>query len=133
MHKIAMIAVVAIGLAAACRVASVAQTAAGTAPPAAATCDTPNREASIINAYSPQLSYDQLRQAKADGAGDSIQVRVLVGPDGSVQQVAMFKSSGNDVLDNAAMAAAKQSVYTPKLANCRPVIGAYLYVVDLRF
>jgi TonB family protein len=58
--------------------------------------------------------------------GDTV-VRVTVAPDGSVMGVDVQKSSGSPSLDEAVAAAAKASTYSPRLENCLPVMGAFLY------
>ncbi|MBV8433654.1 MAG: energy transducer TonB, partial [Candidatus Eremiobacteraeota bacterium] len=42
----------------------------------------------------------------------------------------IFKSTNNMAMDQAALRAARQSSYSPKLVNCQPVQGDYLFRVD---
>lgn len=56
-------------------------------------------------------------------------VSVDIRADGTVQGVRVVKSSGNDALDQATIAAATQSTYLPKVVNCKAVAGAYLFKV----
>jgi TonB family protein len=73
-----------------------------------------------------QLTPDEIRQGLAAGATPAMSVEVFVETDGSVTRASMYKSSGSDVFDNAAMSAARRSVYRPKFANCKPAMGVYL-------
>jgi TonB family protein len=50
-------------------------------------------------------------------------VEVEIGPDGNVISVQLVQSSGDTNLDDAALAAAKQSVYAPATLNGLPVHG----------
>jgi TonB family protein len=58
-------------------------------------------------------------------------VKVLIGPDGSVQNAMIYRSSGNTALDNAAVTAAKAATYSPKVVNCQPAAGVYLLRLPL--
>ena len=54
-------------------------------------------------------------------------VRVMVGPDGSVIGAAVSQSSGDNVLDRAALQAAQATTYQPKIVDCSPAAGTYMY------
>jgi TonB family protein len=54
-------------------------------------------------------------------------VRVTVTPDGSVKNTAIAESSNNRDLDEAAVAGARNSTFLPKLVDCVPVTGDYLF------
>ncbi|HET9029995.1 MAG TPA: TonB family protein [Candidatus Aquilonibacter sp.] len=54
-------------------------------------------------------------------------VSVTIGPDGNVRNVLIYKSTGIMRLDRAALLAARASRYAPKLVNCEPVTGEYLF------
>lgn len=58
------------------------------------------------------------------------QILVTIMPDGRVIDTKIFKSSGIEAFDIAAMDAAARSTYHPKIAYCRPTIGIYLFKVD---
>jgi TonB family protein len=90
-------------------------------------CDVPNREAGVLHRANLQLSESALRKAAGGVALTRMQVVVLLGPDGRVKQASMWTSSGNDELDDAAIAAVQQSTYRPKLSQCAPTYGVYLF------
>ena len=54
-------------------------------------------------------------------------VSVLVGPDGSVIGASVSQSSGDNVLDRAALQAAQATTYQPKIVDCTPAAGTYMY------
>lgn len=54
-------------------------------------------------------------------------VRVTVAPDGSVRDATLSQSTGNSNLDAAALQAAMQSRFSPKMVNCHAVEGDYLF------
>ena len=69
--------------------------------------------------------------AHALGLGQvMVLVAVNIGPDGTVRSVSIDKSSGNMAVDMAAMNAAKASSYSPKIVNCTPTSGSYLFVAQ---
>jgi TonB family protein len=88
-------------------------------------CDVPNREAGILHRANPQLP-SSFRHG-ATGKLISMQVVVLLGPDGLVKRASMWKSSGDDDLDDAAIAAVQQSTYRPKLSGCTAAYGVYIF------
>lgn len=53
-------------------------------------------------------------------------VRVTVGADGMLTKASIVQSTGNDVLDQSAIDAAKHSVYAPKVEACKAVVADYL-------
>jgi protein TonB len=59
-------------------------------------------------------------------------VLVTIGPDGSLLSATIATSSGNVHLDEAALAAARASRYTPYLVNGSPVQQEYKIVYDFR-
>jgi TonB family protein len=92
----------------------------------AATCVVPNVGAGTIYgaaadappiATTLQLSGTAYVQVDLDSAG-------------VVQNASIAKSSGEYVLDRAAINAAKQSSFRPEVRDCAPVAGTYLFVVD---
>lgn len=56
-------------------------------------------------------------------------IMVTILSDGSVGAAKVFRSSGDLALDNAALNAARQSQYTPRIVFCAPVEGDYLFKV----
>lgn len=67
----------------------------------------------------PKPSYP--RQAEAAGLEGTVWVAVLVGKDGAVQQSQVYKSSGVESLDNAALEDAKTQKFKPAIQNGQPV------------
>lgn len=55
------------------------------------------------------------------------ELAVVIGPSGSLQNVRVMRSSGNSALDAAALDAARRSRFSPKVVNCAPVTGQYLF------
>ena len=49
---------------------------------------------------------------------------------GNVIDMAIAQSTGDGVLDEAALSAARASKFAPEIRNCAPVAGSYLFVVD---
>jgi TonB family protein len=96
-----------------------ASSAAGPASIAAA-CAKPDVDAAVISPAMPQQPHD----LKVKG---SATMRVTLAPNGSVVSVLISKSSGNAAIDKAVAVAARQSKYSPKLVNCQPVQGTYLF------
>jgi protein TonB len=107
---------------------------AATAPPAPPAptstpkpaCANPNIEATTTNAVQPETP----DIAREQGATGTTQVKVTLTPTGSVTSATVYKSSGNQALDNAAVMAAKQSTYAPAVENCVKVPGDYIFRVD---
>jgi outer membrane biosynthesis protein TonB len=44
----------------------------------------------------------------------------------------VYKSSSNMAIDQAALRAARESTYSPKLSDCTPVQGDYLFKADFQ-
>jgi TonB family protein len=55
-------------------------------------------------------------------------VLVTVNPNGTVKSAALFQPSGRADSDENALQAAQAAKYHPKMVNCKPVIGNYLWV-----
>ncbi|HEY6325595.1 MAG TPA: energy transducer TonB [Candidatus Cybelea sp.] len=100
--------------------------AAGTPKPA---CANPNVEATVTNAVQPE--YPQSALDLGLGAV-TVNVEVTVGPSGNLITASVYKSSSNMAIDQAALRAARQSSYSPKLINCQPTTGNYLFRADFQ-
>jgi hypothetical protein len=61
----------------------------------------------------------------------SATVFVVVGSDGKVVAAKILKTSGDGSFDAASIRAAKSSTYTPKLVDCKPVEGTFLFRTSL--
>lgn len=89
----------------------------------AATCAHPNSDALVQKPAMPQLPHG----VKASG---SVEVTVTVSPNGKVSAAKVLRSSGTDAVDQAVVTAARQSTYSPKIVNCTPVEGSYIFRAD---
>jgi protein TonB len=99
-------------------------TPAATAKPA---CANPNQEATVTNPMSP----DYPDSARDLGLGPVIVlVEVTIGPSGALVDATVSQKSGNMAIDQAALRAARQSQYSPKLVNCVPTTGSYIFKAD---
>lgn len=93
----------------------------------AVTCATPNREPAIVEQVTPDLN----------GIGShitgptSVTVRVRLDPAGRVTGVDVVDSSGDRLLDDAVVRAARLSKFTPHYVDCKAVAGEYLLKVKL--
>ena len=96
-------------------------------PVAARACAEPNRDATITKVQQP----DYPQSAKPLGLGPvSVQIEVTVDASGNLDRVRVYKSSGNQAIDDAALAAASRSKYSPRIVNCQAVTGYYLFRAD---
>src|SRR5579872_2043490 len=57
----------------------------------------------------------------------TVEAMVLVGPDGAVESATISHSSGYSAVDAAVISAARASSYSPKVVDCKPVEGRYLF------
>lgn len=64
------------------------------------------------------------------GAEKTATVQVNVGPDGKLVSEQIVGSTGIEQLDQAALDAARQSKYIPKMVRCKPVPGSALFKVS---
>jgi periplasmic protein TonB len=95
----------------------------GTPKPA---CKTPYQDATVVQQAQPEYP----DSAREQGLGEvQVAVKVTIGPSGSLENATISQSAGNMALDQAALAAARQSTYAPKIVNCEPVTGDYLFRV----
>jgi TonB family protein len=68
--------------------------------------------------------------AEQQGAFGTSQIEVDLDERGQVVRASIYASSQNSVLDGAALDAALRSTYAPRIVNCRPSAGRYVYIVD---
>lgn len=105
---------------------ALAQTAPSTvsSPGASPPCAQPYREGSVIDpAFA---SYP--REAATQGLiSVTVLVKVVIEADGSVSSATITKSSGNMYLDQAALKAARDTTYSPRIVNCVATRGSFLY------
>ena len=108
-------------------VPTVAPTAAATAAPAPAG-PVEITDSEFINKVQPeypQVAQDQQIQ------GD-VTIRVTIGPQGQVMNASVASSSGNPLLDNAGLNAARQSKFKPPMVNGVPTQRDYLIIYTFR-
>jgi len=79
-----------------------------------------------------KVTPDTPEMAKEQGATGTAEVEVALSASGSVQSASIYKSTGNQSLDQEALRAARQSSYFPAKENCAPVPGHYKYVVEFQ-
>lgn len=97
-----------------------------TAPPGPQ-CKVPYQDATATNAVQP----DYPDSAREMGLGNvTVEVEVTVGPTGQLTAASIAHSGGNMAIDQAALRAARNSTYAPKIVNCKPVSGTYLFQAD---
>ena len=89
----------------------------------AATCNKPDVDATVTSAAEPKLPHG------TNLKGTAI-ISVTIAPSGNVVRTSVWKSSGNVQIDRAVLDAARESKYSPKLVNCEPVEGTYLFRAD---
>src|SRR5579872_6432236 len=84
------------------------------------------RNAYTIRAIPPEMPEVSREQFQSG----TVELRVTIASNGSVSDVTVGKSSGNRLLDKAAMQAARASEFAPEVRDCELVGGSYLYIVD---
>ena len=88
-----------------------------------AACAHSNVDATVTSPAQPQLPHGANLKGSATAT-------VTIAPNGSVAAASITKSSGNPQIDKAVLDAAKHSTYSPKLVNCKPMQGSYLFHAD---
>jgi TonB family protein len=99
------------------------------APTEKPACANPNQEASVTQPVAP----DYPDSARDLGLGAvTVLVQVTVGPTGNLLGEKVYQSSNNMAIDQAALRAARQSSYAPKLVNCQPTQGDYIFRAEFQ-
>lgn len=109
-------------------VASAPPAPVSTAPPGTPkpACKTPYQDATVVE----QAQAEYPDSARDLGLGEvQVYVTVTVGPTGNLLDAKVTRSANNMSLDNAALAAARQSTYAPKIVDCQPTTGSYNFIV----
>lgn len=88
----------------------------------ATACSDPNASPKAIVPAPPQLPRSQWPSRPVTAI-----VAVTVAPDGKPAAARIYRSSGDAGVDRAVLAAAEKSTYSPKLVNCAPARGTYLF------
>lgn len=91
----------------------------------AAACKNPNTEPQALNPAMPDLPKSEVPPRKVSAV-----VTVTVAADGKPSSVLIYHSTGYPNVDRAVAAAAMHSTYSPKLVNCVPTEGTYLFRAD---
>ena len=87
-------------------------------------CPDPNRDAVASNVVSPEYP----DSVGGTGLGKvAVLVAVTIDASGSVSDARISQSSGNGLVDQAALRAARDSSYKPQLVNCVPSPGTYIF------
>jgi len=89
-------------------------------------CAAPQAEAAMINAVPPD--YPAFSEQLGDTGTTVVQIDLLA--DGKLQKASVLRSSGNPMLDRAALDAAKMAEFRAERRDCAPVAGSYAYVVS---
>ena len=90
-------------------------------------CSNPNEDAYVINPMSP-IYPDSARDF---GLGKvTVLVQVTLDAQGRLLDTKVYQSSNNAAIDQSALRAARQTTYAPRIANCVPVEGTYIFRAD---
>lgn len=76
----------------------------------------------------PELPFTALEDH--DEFPTTTDVRVDLDATGAIIGTAVMRSSGDTLLDHAAIKAARASSFQPEVRDCTPVGGSYLFVVN---
>lgn len=97
--------------------------------PPTPTCPNPNSDVTVMKYVKPEYP----ESARYLNRGEvTAQVEVTVDATGKPVAAMIYKSANNLAMDQAALQAARQSSYTPKLVDCTPTQGEYLFRADFQ-
>jgi len=88
-----------------------------------------NHDAYVVKQAAPPDPAPGAFWDMARGAGKTAIVSVTIGADGALQRAVILVSAGSLAFDKAAIQAAVMSKYSPRVTNCRPVVGTYSFKV----
>ena len=91
-------------------------------PTEAPSCADPNRDAVASNVVSPEYP-----SSPSGMGGVTVLSAVTIDANGSVSHASVAQGSGNAAIDQAALRAARESSYKPRLENCVPSAGTYIF------
>lgn len=89
-------------------------------------CD---READVKSQYPAQVPAAAYA-GQAVGTEKTAIVQVTIGADGKLASAKIYQSTGNDVMDAAALLSAQRSTFIPKMVRCRGVPSEALFKVS---
>ena len=105
--------------------AATLQPAAHTAVASSGTCAKANADAKPLDAAAPDLPKSQMPTHKVSAV-----VLVTIAANGKATAARIYSSSADAAVDRAVIVAAEKSTYSPKIVNCVPVTGTYLFRAD---
>jgi TonB family protein len=111
---------------------TLAATLASTAPTLAVQARTSHLACSTEAApaaISDQVPADYPIIAAEQNFSGTAVIQVVLAQTGTIRNATIFESSGNTLLDRAALLAARQQTYSPQIVRCQPVGGSYLITV----
>jgi TonB family protein len=91
-----------------------------------ASCSVPYRDAAAVKALTPAYP----RMAAQQGAVGTALVRLELDARGAVGDATILRSSGNELLDGAALDAARKSIYRPEIFQCEQFPGTFVFHAD---
>jgi TonB family protein len=98
-----------------------------TPTPPPPTCAHPNVPPSVVNAVSP----DTPAIAQQQGITGTVSVEIELDVNSKLINAKVIKTP-SPILNNAAIAAAKQSTYQTEIVNCKPQASSYRFDVDFQ-
>jgi protein TonB len=109
-------------------------TAVPTVEPTAAPTTAPSQGPVVItdSAFIHQVHPDYPEMASQENIQGDVTIRVTIGPQGQVVNAVVASSSGNPLLDNAGLKAARDSTYKPPMVNGVPSQADYLIIYTFR-
>jgi TonB family protein len=96
--------------------------------PTAAPCTSPHVNARVVNVVQPAYPMS----VRIRGVAGFVQVKVTLNEAGAVVAASVYKSSGEQELDEAALLAARSSTYSPEVVDCQAVRGIYLFRAEFK-
>ena len=93
-----------------------------------ASCGTADTPAQVTYAYQPE--WPEIALAQGIGPATTT-VAVTIDSNGNLVDESVFRSSGNELLDNEALKAVRLSSYAPEIRQCARIAGSYL--LDIAF
>jgi periplasmic protein TonB len=91
-------------------------------------CSAPDIPAKTVFTQTPDVPDD----VRSQGILGTAKVKVDLDASGDVVGTSIYESTGSMQLDQAALAAARQSRYAPEERECKNVSGSYLFTVDFQ-
>jgi TonB family protein len=85
-------------------------------------CGDPDQEAVVTRAAAPLAPPSAGKRLFPV----AVLVIVTIAPSGNLANARIFKTSGNEAIDEAALDAARRSQFAPKYTNCKPTTGSYI-------